>query len=62
MRDAIHIRTEEKKDWARVHKVNALAVETDAEAKLVDMLLELDPGYLQNASGKIEYHAAFNNG
>ena len=62
MRDTIHIRAEQKKDWARVHKMNALAFETAAEAELVDMLLELDPGYLQNASGKIEYHAAFNNG
>lgn len=61
MRDAIHIRAEKKKDWTRVHKVNALAFETPEEAGLVDMLLELDPGYLQNASGKIEYHAAFNN-
>ena len=61
MRDVIHIRAEKKKDWAHVHKVNALAFETAAEAELVDMLLELYPGYLQNASGKIEYHAAFNN-
>ena len=60
MRDVIHIRAEKKKGWA-VYKMNTLAFETAAEAELVDMLLELDPGYLQNASGKIEYHAAFNN-
>jgi putative acetyltransferase len=40
MRDAIHIRAEKKKDWTRVHKVNALAFETPEEAGLVDMLRE----------------------
>jgi putative acetyltransferase len=32
------IRTEEKKDWASVHEVNASAFETAGEADLVDML------------------------
>jgi len=34
------IRTEEKKDWASVHVVNASAFETPAEADLVDTLRE----------------------
>ena len=40
MRDTINIRAEDKKDWLSVHKMNGLAFETAAEAKLVDMLRE----------------------
>jgi len=40
MRDTINIRAEDKKDWLSVYKMNGLAFETAAEAKLVDMLRE----------------------
>lgn len=36
----MRIRTEKKKDWAHVHKVNASAFETPGEADLVDGLRE----------------------
>jgi len=52
----MQIRTEEKKDWAAVHKVNVSAFEVPEEAF---MLLELHPVYLRGASGKVESHAAF---